>query len=260
MKNIFFKKISEHEKKLRIGWVIGLFLLPLAICMTFGFVLFDLISKPEDRGTFGDMFGAVNTLFSGLAFAGIIYTIYQQGTELKLQRIEVAKTNEQLENQAKTMNIQRFENTFFQLISMHQEIIANIDTGKTNDTKGRRYIINLTSRTVHTAAIDGSGHKTIDSAKERLDSILRREAPVVIPYYKHVLNVLKFINDSTVLNEEEKTRYVEFYKVLVSKDEMMSIYFYYFKDIESMKIFERINFLTHEEAREEFTKLAAKYR
>lgn len=29
----------------------------------------------SNRGTFGDLFGAVNALFSGLAFAGLIYTI-----------------------------------------------------------------------------------------------------------------------------------------------------------------------------------------
>src|SRR4051812_39554935 len=30
----------------------------------------------DRRGIFGDMFGAVNALFSGLAFAGIIFTIF----------------------------------------------------------------------------------------------------------------------------------------------------------------------------------------
>jgi hypothetical protein len=44
---------------------------------------------PVVRGTFGDMFGAVNALFSGLALAGIILTIVLQRKELKLQRIEL---------------------------------------------------------------------------------------------------------------------------------------------------------------------------
>ena len=39
-----------------------------------------------DRGSFGDMFGAVGALFSGLAFAGVILTIYYQTQELRLQR------------------------------------------------------------------------------------------------------------------------------------------------------------------------------
>ena len=36
------------------------------------------------------MFGAINALFSGLAFAGIIYSIRQQNEDLEIQR-EVLK-------------------------------------------------------------------------------------------------------------------------------------------------------------------------
>lgn len=48
-----------------------------------------LVPTWSDRGTFGDMFGAVNSLFSGLAFAGVIYTILLQQQELSLQREEM---------------------------------------------------------------------------------------------------------------------------------------------------------------------------
>lgn len=37
------------------------------------------------RGQFGDMFGALNTLFSGLAFAGVLATIAMQRRDLELQ-------------------------------------------------------------------------------------------------------------------------------------------------------------------------------
>lgn len=37
------------------------------------------------RGQFGDMFGSVNALFSGLAFAGIIYTINLQRLQIRIQ-------------------------------------------------------------------------------------------------------------------------------------------------------------------------------
>ena len=35
----------------------------------------NFIEEPTNQGTFGDMFGAVNALFSGLAFAGLIATL-----------------------------------------------------------------------------------------------------------------------------------------------------------------------------------------
>lgn len=46
------------------------------------------------------MFGAVNALFSGLAFAGIIYTILPQRRELELQREELRATRTELARSA----------------------------------------------------------------------------------------------------------------------------------------------------------------
>lgn len=53
------------------------------------FLLYFIINDSDKRGTFGDMFGAVNALFSGLAFAGLIITLIQQKEELSLQREEL---------------------------------------------------------------------------------------------------------------------------------------------------------------------------
>ena len=54
----------------------------------------------ETRGQIGDMFGAVNALFSGLAFAGVIIAIVLQRNELTLQREELRLTREQVAKQA----------------------------------------------------------------------------------------------------------------------------------------------------------------
>ncbi|MCP3959269.1 MAG: hypothetical protein GY719_15570 [bacterium] len=45
--------------------------------------------EAEKRGQFGDQFGSVNALFSGLAFAGLITAILLQRRELSLQRKEL---------------------------------------------------------------------------------------------------------------------------------------------------------------------------
>ncbi len=50
---------------------------------------------PADRASFGEMFGAVNALFSGLAFAGVICAILLQREDLALQRNELQLTREQ---------------------------------------------------------------------------------------------------------------------------------------------------------------------
>jgi len=53
-----------------------------------------------DIASFGDMFGGINAIFSGLAFLGVIYTIILQGKELQLQREELRLTREELKRTA----------------------------------------------------------------------------------------------------------------------------------------------------------------
>ncbi len=59
-----------------------------------------------ERGQFGDLFGSVNALFSGLAFAGLLITVRlqqqqlsTQQQELKLQREEMASSRKELARQ-----------------------------------------------------------------------------------------------------------------------------------------------------------------
>ena len=80
-----------------------------------------------ERGTFGDMFGSINALFSGLALAGIILTILLQRKELKLQRDELTETRKEFQTQNETLKLQRFENTFFNLLNQHHQIVNAID-------------------------------------------------------------------------------------------------------------------------------------
>jgi hypothetical protein len=57
-----------------------------------------------ERGQFGDLFGSINALFSGLAFAGVIVAIMLQREELSLQRLELAQTRQELAKTAKAQD------------------------------------------------------------------------------------------------------------------------------------------------------------
>ena len=54
----------------------------------------------EVRGQIGDMFGAVNALFSGLALAGVVYAILLQREDLELQRRELQLNRDELRRSA----------------------------------------------------------------------------------------------------------------------------------------------------------------
>ncbi|GDX97227.1 hypothetical protein LBMAG47_28920 [Planctomycetia bacterium] len=82
-------------------WPLGLGALGITVvAIAYGLVLSGVFNDWSSRGQFGDMFGALNTFFSGLAFAALAYTLLLQRKELALQRIELAQTRDELARQA----------------------------------------------------------------------------------------------------------------------------------------------------------------
>lgn len=74
-------------------WWIAIF---LAVWLGVGYLPRLLASEPTKPQDYADMFGMVNSLFSGLAFLGLIHTIRLQKDELRLQRQELRMTREEL--------------------------------------------------------------------------------------------------------------------------------------------------------------------
>ncbi|MCH2232165.1 MAG: hypothetical protein MK105_17650 [Crocinitomicaceae bacterium] len=144
-KEVSFRELSgmdlqKPNGKLRIAVIIGVFLIVgfwlLAwLLIEFGF------TKHEERGTFGDMFGSINALYSGLALGGIILTIFLQKKELKYQRRELRETRREFEIQNETLKIQKFENTFFNLIRNHSQMMDTLSEKReySSDTVVDRY-------------------------------------------------------------------------------------------------------------------------
>lgn len=94
---------NKDQKDKKEKWLIPLFIIVIVIIwFLFPWSLTYLTDKfgwdirsngDSNFGTFGDTFGALNTLFSGLAFATLIITLILQRKELQLQRQEVAESN-----------------------------------------------------------------------------------------------------------------------------------------------------------------------
>ena len=54
----------------------------------------------------------------------------QQIQEFELQRTELTETRKVFEEQSETLKIQRFENTFFQLLTLHHELVDKLNFSK----------------------------------------------------------------------------------------------------------------------------------
>jgi hypothetical protein len=77
-----------------------IFLVVLIWALSAWLIMF-FVSEWSERGTFGDLFGAVNALFSGLAFAVLIYTIILQREEIKENRREIVLNRKELQKSGK---------------------------------------------------------------------------------------------------------------------------------------------------------------
>lgn len=78
-------------------WVFALMVVVVLALMVMGYFWVWSLVPADEWSAFADVFGAiVGTLFGGLAFAGIIWTILLQRHELSLQRQELKETREEL--------------------------------------------------------------------------------------------------------------------------------------------------------------------
>lgn len=119
----------QRRGRMKEHWPLTLLILSvILINIGFGFAVHYVIPEWSASGVFGDTFGAINSLFSGLAFAGLLYTILLQSRELKLQREELALTRDQLTSSATSQKEQAAYTLLAAQISAaisKQEIYAN---------------------------------------------------------------------------------------------------------------------------------------
>lgn len=179
-----------------------------------------LLQDENDRGTFGDMFGSVNALYSGLALAGIIITILLQRSELILQRNELKQTRKEFEIQNETLKIQRFENTFFQMLNLFRSIVNETEaTDGSTRLRGQEafeYFVKLVksrcNNLVHSASFAdrrnqfvGASYSDLLSAEEimtQYDYVSRKYKNQLGHYYKTYYHILKFINNSDITDKK----------------------------------------------------------
>ena len=215
------------------------------------------------RGQFGDKFGAINALFSGFAFAGIIFTIF-------LQRRDLAETRD-------AMSHERFDNTFFQLLNVHISITEKIgvigNTGKqafetfnehlkssdpdfhifcalqklTRDQVRKIIDEKIVSKKIYPTLDDADVTNLTESLKigvssfnnylddamhmheEKIKIAYTKSASQYIDHFSHyfrnLYHILKFIEESNLISIAEKNRYSRFVRSQLSDVELVSLFY-----------------------------------
>ncbi len=178
-----------------------------------------------ERGQFGDAFGAINALFSGLAFAAVIYSLYFQSKDLELQR---------------------FETSFFQLLSLLNDIVNSMDYQRRGiDTiKGRdvfrKYYDHL-KREVEEFKImmqpDIKGYDVdqikketesdyykipIEKMRERYSRVYNERESDLAHYFTTLQNIYRFIDDSKI---SDKQKYARILRGQLSSYELLFLFY-----------------------------------
>lgn len=242
----------------QLMWAIGFVLF---VMMLSAFVVIKLIGDWEQRGQFGDLFGVVNALFSGLAFAGLIITIRQQHLDLKYQREAIEQTNQEMQNQTiefdkqnKTMRIERFENTFFKMLEVQQSIVNDLYAGDSHsqwvdensadgvyskkeipiqdEYRGRNlfyYVFIMCNHAIENSFLDGttmvSGLSNVIKrrGKERFDDYMT--TTMFDHYFRHLYTILRFISENEWLGADKQYKYATFVRATLSRYELIMLYY-----------------------------------
>lgn len=213
-KKLFWRYIRREEFFLSFKGLICLLLLIFIVWLAYAVFILLVIPKMEVRGQSGDMFGGITALFSGLAFAGLVYTLFVQKKELQYQREELtrlvdeqAASREQLKNQATHMELQNmqfskqsFENTFFALLTQFREFKAS---QAKDGSSGQDQLDTLCQSVIPSSHFFGESRskQSISPIEEYLSSYESKKADFA-PYFRHIYNILKFVDHSGI--EDQK--------------------------------------------------------
>ncbi len=118
------KQVEKSDKYLVYLIIIAIGL--VAISIAFPFVVNCFFSDWGKSGTFGDTFGALNALFSGLVLAGVIVTILIQKSELENQRTELQLQRIEMQETRKEFLISRITNLVYSQLDRFEKCLSEL--------------------------------------------------------------------------------------------------------------------------------------
>ena len=197
-------------------------------------VFFPVPDGESPQALLGDSFGSVNALISAFAFAGVIVAIFIERHELTLQRKDLSLQRKEFATQNETLQLQRFENTFFNMLTLQQRIVLDLchkdgHSGKT--VQGRELFFYAFEHLPHRIkSTDGKEENLVGMRMYLEHKGLRSYDKCHTPsyfdhYFRHLYTIIKFIDNSTFLTFADKYKYTTMVRATLSRYELVWLFY-----------------------------------
>ena len=258
------------NKKNDFGLLLAFTLLFLGIASIFfpydfldGKILFGLHIDTEEYDKLGDFISGVSApLLTVSAFILLYKTYKSQKEELEAQKEELKENREILKQQNETLQKQQFETTFFNMLTLHNQIVENImlldspDSFKliaqpkskklSDEVKGResfRILFDiLTKKYVHDMFAEGDELNKITLVyKEFIQEYISQTQH----YFRNLYQIIIFIENSTISNKSDyaniiKSQMTDKQLIILFYDGVCDFGFHYIKYLEKYSFFDRL--------------------
>jgi hypothetical protein len=211
----------------------------------------------SNLGVFGDSFNVLTSLFTGLAFAGVIISVVLQTQELKEAREEFSGQRKALENQQYEMTVQSFDNKFFQMLNLFNNVVENL-TYRTVNRMSRerelhhgREVIQLIKNDLESRIISRE-YNNLNLFQIIFDQLNAKYDTTFKYCFINLYQILKYIDKNSNIEENPK-EYTNIVRAQLSKDELVLLFYnaygviefsgeHYKNLIEKYALFEHLNY------------------
>lgn len=163
-------------------------------------------------GEWGDFFGGVlNPILTFFTFMGLLITIILQQAELKESRKEFKRSADALNEQSQNLKQERFETTFFNLVSslnasineLEVDVLANKHVDEKEIVKGKKVFQFYHEELLDRIKQYDHDEKDVDRRVERgVDSFFFHYNMEIEHYFKQIKLILQFIELSEIENKQ----------------------------------------------------------
>ncbi|MEO6053065.1 MAG: putative phage abortive infection protein [Chthoniobacterales bacterium] len=175
--------------------------------------------KEERLGQFGDTFGALNSLISGLAFLGVLYSLALQQKEIQ-QSVDDTKILIAREEK------RAFEETFFNLLKVFNNLVANLPDHGSSLTWIATDMENLVRHSILTTpSLIADREKLLHSIQLNYDKLFRDHENVLGQYFSMAYHMFRFIHREKAINAYTKKTYADIFRAQLSIPELTLLFF-----------------------------------